>query len=90
VRHKTPIAALFLFLMSAPTPSQQQQLQARPKDTFTGRILQETPKGELYLDIGPCGGRIAVFHRPYLKSPKPLRSARCGTREVDIYSVTQN
>jgi hypothetical protein len=75
-------------LLSTLLISQQSSLSARKGEKYTGRILSERAPDQLYLDIGPCGGTIIVFRKPYEKSPSPTQ-ASCGPRKVDIYLVTQ-
>ena len=85
---KMLFALLFALLVAALMLSQQQQFPAQQRDSFTGNILREVPDKELDLDIGPCGGKIAVFHKPYRKS-ELLRKTQCASAEVDIHRVTQ-
>ena len=67
--------------------SQQRSLTARKGENYVGRILSESAN-KLYLDIGPCGGTIIVFQKPYSKDGAVV-PARCGAKKVDTYRVTQ-
>jgi hypothetical protein len=66
--------------------AQQRQVPARSGGTYRGAKVFDDGR-QLYLDLGPCGGTIVTFHKPW--NENKTGNINCQGRSVDLSTVTQ-